>query len=367
MHLFKIISFIFFSSIIFAQNYSLESVDDCAACHDEIVQQWQTSMHALSTLDQDVLYRGMYEWAKEDTKGKITKKCKNCHTPYFYLSDTMLVNKEDRKRPVDCLYCHSIDSLHLEPKFSPMKYAANDNSLSDYHTIQGRDHFENEKLCMQCHAELINPNQVAICTTGDEFYNQSENKSKCQSCHMPNVKGYKSSESDSVSNVHTHAFLGPHNEEFLKGSVKISGKVNGNTLTITIDNSKTPHSFPTGTPLRMVLLKVIGLDRNGKIVYQNWQKNPVNEDKQALFARMFMDEKGNMPSPPWRAVKVGNESRLKPGEVRKITYKLPDAVSKISAKLFFQLAPVPILNKLKIDDPYLRKAHLIDEIEMELN
>ena len=362
-----ILSIFFTSSIILAQNASLESVDDCVACHEEIVQQWQGSMHALSTLDKDVLYRGMYEWAKQDTKGKITKKCKNCHTPYFFLKDTLLVSQIDRERPVDCIYCHSIDSIHQESKFSSIKYAANDNNSSDYHTILSRDHFKNEKLCMLCHAELINPNQVAICTTGDEFYNQSESKSTCQSCHMPKVQGHKSAASDSISDIHAHTFYGPHNEEFLKGSIKISGVVIGNKLKIAIDNSKTPHSYPTGTPLRMVILKVIGLNQDGKIVYQNWQKNPVNEDKQAVFARMFMDDKGKMPSPPWRAVKVGHESRLKPGEVRSITYELPDEVSKISAKLFFQLAPIPILNKLKIDDPYLRKAHLIDEIELEIN
>ncbi|MEJ2544023.1 MAG: multiheme c-type cytochrome [Calditrichaceae bacterium] len=367
MYIIKILSFILISSMIFAEDYTLETVDDCAACHDEIAQQWQSSMHALSTLDKDVLYRGMYEWAKEDTQGKITKKCKNCHTPYFYLSDTILVTKEVRERSVDCLYCHSIDSLHMEPKFSSMKYAANDNDLSDFHIVKERSHFENEKLCMQCHAELTNPNQVAICTTGDEFYNQSESQSNCQSCHMPKVKGYKSAESDSASDMHAHTFSGPHSKDFLKGSLKLSAEVKENKLIIAVDNSKTPHSYPTGTPLRMVILKVIGLNQEGKIVYQNWHKNPVAEDKKAVFARMFADEKDNMPSPPWRAVKVGHESRLKPGEVRKINYALPEGIKTVSAKLFFQLAPAPILAKLKIDDPYLKTPHLIDEITMELN
>ena len=219
---------------------------------------------------------------------------------------------------------------------------------------------------MLCHAELTNPNQVAICTTGDEFYNQSENKSKCQSCHMPALKGYKSAGSDSITDIRAHTFLGPHNADFLKGSLKISGNADGNRLTITVDNSKTPHSYPTGTPLRMVILKVIGLDRDGKVIYQNWQKNPIEEDKQAVFARMFADEKDNIPSPPWRAARVASESRLKPGEIRKIRYDLPEGVKTITAKLFFQLAPAPILTKLKIDDPYLKTPHLIDEITVEL-
>ena len=367
MNLMKTLTLLLICSTVFSQNHTLQSVDDCAACHAKFVQQWQGSMHALSTLDKDVLYRAMYEWAEKDTKGKITKNCKNCHTPYYALQDSSAINITDRARPVDCMYCHSIDSLQNEPVFSSIKFSANDNYKSDYHIILKREHFANEKLCMLCHAALINPNQVAICITGDEYYNQSKNKKTCQSCHMPVMRINKLSGTDSLLNIHSHSFLGPHDEDFLKNSLKISGNVTGNKLEISIDNSNTPHSYPTGTPLRIVLLKVIGLNKGGKIVFQNWLKNPVKEDNQAVFARMFTDEKGNMPCPPWQAVKVAQESRLKPGEIRILTYNLPAEVSKISAKVFFQLAPIPILNKLKINDPYLRKAHLIDEIKLEIN
>jgi len=349
------------------QNYTLESVDDCKTCHLEIAEQWQESMHAKSTLDEDPLYRGMHEWAREDTRGKITEKCKDCHTPYYNLQDSLVNSDPIRQRPVDCVYCHSIEEIHKTPVFSDVKYSSSNNSKSDYHIVEARDHFKNEQLCMKCHAELTNPNQVAVCTTGDEYYNQSAQKKSCQSCHMPLQTGLKSVQSDSASEIRAHTFYGPHDKDFLMNSVQISGKVEKNILEISIDNSEIPHSFPTGTPLRMVLLKVIGFNNEDKIVYQNWEKNPVKEDGKAVFARMFADEKGNMPAPPWRAVKVGKETRLKPGEIRKITYELPEGISRITAKLFFQLAPAPILNKLKIDDPYLKTAHLINEFELKIN
>ncbi|MEJ2055999.1 MAG: multiheme c-type cytochrome, partial [Calditrichaceae bacterium] len=119
-----LIFIMFLFSNVFSQGYKLESADDCAACHQDIFKQWQGSMHAKSTLDSDPLYRAMFEWASEDTKGKITLKCKNCHMPYYNLNDSLIDNNVIRERPVDCLYCHSVEDIHKAPVFSDIKYSA---------------------------------------------------------------------------------------------------------------------------------------------------------------------------------------------------------------------------------------------------
>lgn len=354
-------------SLLWGQNYQLESNADCQVCHEDIYQQWQQSRHARSTADNDVLYRGMLQWASEDTEGRITAKCKNCHTPYFSTQDNPLISNSHRERPVDCVYCHSIDSLPLNPVFSNIKYSSRENNRSEYHQIKMRKHFKNEELCLQCHAELSNPNQVAICVTGNEYYEQSALQTNCQTCHMPDIAGYKATQNDSLTQLKSHAFLGPHNPSFLNGSLKLTGKYENKQLTVYLDNSKTPHGYPTGTPLRMVLLKVIGLDANDKIVYQNWKVNPVMEDPKSVFVRLFEDKNKNFPVPPWQATAIRMETRLRAGEVRKIVYEINEAVRRINVKLFFQLAPLPILNRLKIDDPYLRTSHLIDELTLVLN
>lgn len=354
-------------TFVFGQKYQLESSEDCATCHENIYNQWIGSMHAKSTLDKDILYNAMYTWAMKDTKGKIAQKCKNCHYPYYFLEDTTESTQIDKSRPVDCLYCHAIGDIHKAPVFSEKKYSSENNTNSDYHIIEKRDHYTNEKICMLCHAELSNPKNVPICITGNEYYNQNTSKQSCQSCHMPVLQGLKSSECDSSESIRAHTFVGPHNKDFLYKSLKLYGHFNGDTLNITVDNSEIPHGYPTGTPLRMVLLKVIGFDENNKIIYQNWKVNPVVEDQQAVFARLFEDEENNFPVPPWRASNVKIDTRLKPQEIRNIKYEVPVSVKSVSAKVFFLLAPIPILNQLKIDDPYLRTAHLIDQIEIEVN
>ena len=354
------------TTILYAQHYTLESASDCAGCHETVYEQWQNSMHYKSTLDRDILYQGMYNWAVEDTKGKLASKCKSCHTPYNALQEDSLVTDTDYNRPVDCVYCHSIDSSSHPPVFSLTKYSSNENIESDYHKIEERDHFKNEQICMLCHKELSNPAGIPICITGDEFYNQDtrEEKPMCQECHMPQKPQSKSADLENHEEPSAHSFLGPHNPEFLSKSLGLSGSVEGNKLTITVENSKTPHAYPTGSPLRLVILKVIGFDENKKMIYQNWKANPVIEDPNAVFARLFADKEGNAPVPPWKAASIRMESRLKPGENREIVYELPKAVQSVAVKLFFQLAPVPILKRLKIDDPFLNTPHLIDEFQL---
>jgi len=367
MPLFVRLLLVLFTPVLaFAQYTQLETAEDCQACHEDIYQAWAGSMHARSTLSTNVLYRGMFTWASEETKGAIARQCKNCHTPYFSLQDQDLVTYTDRERPVDCLFCHSIDNLHRDPVFSEVKFSSRDNERSDYHRIRAREHFSNEELCMLCHAQLTNPHEVPICVTGEEYYGQKEGQPACQSCHMPLMQGYRSSESDSASLIRSHAFVGPYTPAFLEKSLQLSAQYADETLTVTIDNSQTPHGYPTGSPLRMVLLKVIGFDANNKIIYQNWKGNPVEEDQQAVLVRFFADAEQNFPVPPWKARSVRMDTRLKPGEIRNIVYSINQEVKQLSIQLFFLLAPAPILNRLQIDDPYLRKAHLIDQISLTI-
>lgn len=61
---------------------------------------------------------------------------------------------------------------------------------------------------------------------------------------------------------------------------------------------------------------------------------------------------------------TAEQDELYAGEVRILTYQLPENVKKAYVFLTFRLAPLFILNKLKIDDPYLKSAHLISEHQL---
>ncbi len=367
MKIITVIFLVFFAAMMLAaQDYKLESSADCAVCHEAIYDDWQQSMHARSTAEADPLYQGMRAWASEETRGKSEKLCNRCHYPYSQIQDNKLISEDDTGRAVDCVYCHSIENVDKPARFSSTKYSARSNNKSDYHVIEARPHFEREALCFKCHADFTNPKGTHICITAVEYEGYAGEKGACNRCHMPLKKGLRSSASEPDS-VHSHHFSGPHTEGFLKGTLKLTMAAKDKMVEIAIDNSDTPHAYPTGSPLRSVVLKVMGFDDSGKLVYQNWKSDPVAEDKQAAFVRIFSDEAGNAPVPPWRASEVKSDTRLKAGEQRMLSYQMPENVTSVKSALYFRLAPPQILKKLKIDDPYLNASHLIKECSLKLN
>ncbi|MGD9898854.1 MAG: multiheme c-type cytochrome [Calditrichaceae bacterium] len=356
---FMIIFLFVFIVVASAQDISRETSLDCAQCHSRIYEDWSRSMHALSTPDKDILYQKMMNWAIDDTKGKAAGLCKKCHMPFEESTLT--------KNPVDCIYCHSMENSAGRILLSKTKYSAHDNDQSEYHKIEARDHFKNGQLCMVCHSKLVNAMDVDICITGIEYESSGNNAKSCQSCHMPLVTGSNSDDLSSSGMISQHSFLGPHDENFLKESLRLDLKYADSRLTVIIDNSATPHAYPTGTPLRTVILKVAGYDADGRITFENWKNDPLAEDRHAVFNRVFEDDEHQFPVMPWRAAGVKIDTRIKAGEIRELEYKVPGITKKISAKLLFRLAPENILDHLQIDDPYLRKAHLINQSELILN
>ncbi|MBD3223900.1 MAG: hypothetical protein GF313_04175 [Caldithrix sp.] len=339
-----------------------EKAEECGVCHEEIFQQWQTSMHHSSTADKDILYKKMMAWAVEDTKGKAKKMCRQCHYPYAMFESPVVSQTVANERSIDCAYCHSIDQIDMPSVFTKTKYSRNNNTQSEYHTIEAREHFTNNELCFKCHDVLTNPNKVHICITGMEYDTQNKRQS-CNHCHMPQLPASNADNKDG-GYLASHQFAGPHNADFIKGSLGLKYVLDKDSLIITVDNSATPHAYPTGSPLRQVILKVEGFNKNEQKVFQNWQENPFKEAPEALFVRLFAGKDGNFPVPPWRAVEVERDTRLKAGKKRQVTYSIPVNTHSINLQLLFRLAPVTILNKLNIDDPYLRKAHLIRQVDI---
>lgn len=357
-----LLSFIFLFltvSHVLAQDHPMEEAPECAQCHSRIYDDWSRSMHALSTPEKDILYQKMMNWAIEDTKGKAAVLCKKCHMPF---DEPNYANN-----PVDCIYCHSVENPDGRLVLSKIKYSSEANNLSDYHKIEAREHFKDGQICLLCHAELVNADNVNICTTGIEYKNAADVRKTCQECHMPLVKGAKSDVSSANGLVSAHTFLGPHDENFIRESLGLDLKYLDTRVTVKIDNSATPHSYPTGTPLRTVVLKVVGYNADGQIIFENWKNDPLSEDRQAVFNRVFEDKEHNFPVMPWRADGVKIDTRIKAGEIRHIEYIIPATTKKIDAKLVFRLAPERILDHLQIDDPYLRKPHLINQSELIIN
>ncbi len=361
----KAIAFsLFWVSILFAGS-QFQPAGACGQCHDDIYEAWLKSMHANASVQKDPLFKGMVEWAARDSGGKLTKKCIGCHSPMNSLFKPTGPDKHAAEEGVTCQFCHGAKEISgfqsaRDIKIDPDSIYGNQSiPQGEAHAVTYRDFFSNGNICLPCHAEMKNGRGLKVCATGEEWesYRRQTGKS-CPDCHMPQEEG-----------VRSHLFPGTQNGTLLKNAVdmKIAFNPGDREVAITLTNSGAGHALPTGTPLRMVILKVIGIDNNGSVVWENWKENPIKEDRSGLFMKILGDAKGNGPVPPWQATQILYERRLMPGEPVTIRYRPEDQrIRKFSAKLLYRLAPPPIPAKFGITDAHFTQPKLIVEKDYEI-
>jgi len=361
----KTIYFIFISfSLTFSQNNFI-SASKCGECHQEIFEEWQSSMHARATSLKDPLFNGMYQLAIKETEGKLKSKCVVCHSPMSAVFHTISMEEEFNQEGITCQFCHSTTHINGYQSAKNMEleldtvYSDNPDPENSAHPSVHREFFNNSELCLPCHAIMKNPKDLEVCATGAEWKAYYETTRKnCQDCHMPIPNGNKS-----------HLFAGTHQNDLLKNSVEmnLSHSDSLREFTITLTNIGAGHAIPTGTPLRMVMLKVFAYDSSGNILWENWKVNPIKEDKNGLFMKIMADAEGNGPVPPWRATQTIFERRLMPGEATVVNYQLPKGeIYDVEARLLYRFAPEMILERLGITDPHFLKSRIIVQKGMKI-
>jgi len=168
--------------------------------------------------------------------------------------------------------------------------------------------------------------------------------------------------------VRGHDFPGAYSPAQLKKAAKLilDAKEFGGEVITTVEvvNEGTAHLLPTGPPARMIFLKVSALNHNGEEIWSNFTDNPVVQDPYGVFHIVFANAEGKVPSMPWLASKIVKDTRLRPEETRRLVYKFPaSGVAKVKAKLFYRLAPLPLLDKFEITEESLRKPYLMAQVE----
>ncbi|MBF0370856.1 MAG: cytochrome c family protein [Magnetococcales bacterium] len=352
------------------------SATACGECHQAIFQQWAGSMHANSTALNDPIHGAMYgalvgdpkqEGAKHKKSGKYPI-CLQCHAPNAARDGkTKLDAMPAYAEGVNCVACHTISSFkgtsspEGKPQLGAKAYDFSGSSLQGPHgAFNGSDAvvspgsgtdekasnpfphtgnatlFKGGDFCLGCHDQRKNPNKVPVCATGPEL-RESGNTVICQSCHMPVTDGFAN-----------HAMSGGHDPAMIKRGVILDLKAEksdgGIAAKVTLTNPLA-HNFPTGAPFRNVVLKLTGLDADGKVVWKNFQKNAMKEDKKAVLMLKLVGKDGKPIAPP-AATKIGGDSRLKPAEVRVLDYTIDAAnVATVRAELFYNLLPPPIIKK----------------------
>ena len=350
--------FLFLIAAGIAHSQELQSSQICASCHNAIYKEWQTSRHAASTSASNPFYAAMRKWAISVGDEKTAQKCNRCHMPFSALNATEETVLRLQNEGVACDVCHATkkSGAWLEIGETNVKYGPLDDAVSAVHKSEYSAFHTSSSQCLTCHANLENEHGILSCATEIEYKQSSFYKDgvTCQDCHMPSVKS-KVAELGKIRRVSAHNFYGGYNAEMLKNCASITLAAKGDTSLLTISakikNRTVGHALPTGSPLRVVYLKLQALDVNGAVVWQNFKRNPIKEDPQSVFMKLLEDESGKAPVPPWEAAEVKFDQRLLPGEERPLEYELVEShAARILAELYYRLAPPALIKKLNLEE-----------------
>jgi len=395
------------------------SAEVCKNCHQEIFRQWQDSMHAKSTALADPIHGTFYQQEVGDPKaeGQLHKKmgnfpvCLGCHAPNAARDKTTKLDaKPAYSEGVNCVACHTLGKFKgIKGEDGKLRLGLAAYELSD--TLQGPSGFpmavqkltasgdmfggavdelgtdqkpnphlgeavefrgqpiqalpldanalqlKTSNACMGCHDQRNNPQGVPLCQTGNE-YMEGASKAVCQSCHMAVTGG-----------LSDHSMGGGHNQGMLKRSIVFTldtdAKDGKTQAKVRLQNLQ-PHAMPTGAPFRNLHLILTAYNAAGEVVWQNAEGHPAKADPQAYFSYNMVDDKG-MPAPPPTATKAGDDTRLKPHEVRELAYEIPaEGVVVVRAELYYSLLWPALAEKFTNLPEEVRKPVLIAAAESEI-
>lgn len=342
----------------------VDEPETCAVCHAAVYGEWTESMHARAHQDADPIFGAMRRF-RLGLGQPIEGKCANCHAP------RSKVVPEAAHTGVSCATCHNIEKIHPGEEAGGAKqieFARNDRMVSARNIENGRSPVhsngpahpalaDGQTLCLTCHGFHRNPAKVPVCTTGSELEQNSE-AGTCVDCHMPEVRGPSGAVGRRESH-RSHAFLGPHrsfedrDRRILEDAADLSVRLERGRVRVTVSN-RSGHAFPSGFPGRMGVVSVVGRDRRGRTVWKNFDRNPMKESPESVFNKVYADAEGRPTLPPL-AKKLLRDSRLKPAEVRTLTFRVPRSVAEVEARLTYRLLPPPAGERIGLEAPHLTR------------
>ncbi len=246
----------------------------CAACHQEIYEEWATSMHAKAYIDP--LFQAY--WRKDNN----IWICLNCHTPLQNQQEFIITGfeKGDIKKPaikkndayipelkeegITCAVCHVRDGVILGPY-------GNTNAP---HPTKYEPSLKSTAICDRCHQVPGEKTTLYIanpCNTSEEFHGgpYAAKGYICQTCHMPEVErpiatGFP------IRKVGKHLWSGGYSPDIVKKAFMLSldkktanGSVN---LILNIKNIGAGHKVPTGDPDRYITVHFDVINKKGEIL-----------------------------------------------------------------------------------------------------
>jgi hypothetical protein len=304
----------------------------CKRCHERVFEEWETS--PLSKSIHSPAFRASLDAYLNFSGGKDKALCFRCHAPHvreFPDQAQLFVDQAKSGDPsldgVACSQCHLIKQVDRSKHPPEPKYELGSKTLygpyKDY--VQNLAHqsmelglFQKSDLCLNCHQSV--PTAGNLGKANDLLGNWDQSQAvksgkECQSCHMPEQVG-ESANGEKKRKVANHTFpgrIGKLRQEAAK--LDVQTKIDGDKTTVTVKvQSLVPHNLPTTHPAWASV--VLDLEIKGKNL------KTVFADKR-VYGRTYADAKGQKTIFDFEAVKVLEDTVLKPEETRVETFTFP--------------------------------------------
>ncbi len=356
----------------------------CKRCHERVFEEWETS--PLSRSIHSPAFRASLDAFLASPAGKDKAMCFRCHAPHvreFSNQVQLFINQAKAGDPsldgVACAQCHLIKQVDRTKQPPEPKYELESKTVYGPYkdSVQNRAHqsmelglFQKSDLCLNCHQSV--PSAAVLGKTNDLLGNWDQSKAvksgkECQTCHMPEQVG-ESANGEKKRKTANHTFpgrIGKLRQEAVKLDVKT--KIEGENTTVMVKvQSLVPHNLPATHPAWATV--VLDLDIKGKNL------KTVFTDKR-VYGRVYQDAKGQKTSFDFEAVKVLEDTVLKPEEMRveTFTFPTPKDTRTFDVELTLNYAPItgpaPFLQRIEAEaskgsqDPVFQPVEIVKYAE----
>ncbi|MCA9470768.1 MAG: cytochrome c family protein [Nitrospirales bacterium] len=252
---------------------------DCGTCHQEIYEEWKTSIHAHAF--DDPFFQAYWK------KDQHVFVCLNCHAPLENQQPMLIQDIPDNRveraiqipnyrydkaferEGVTCAVCHVRDGVIHGP--------FGDSAAP--HPTKFDPAFRSTEICHRCHSVVSGPFQFyngGPCGTYAEYEGEFFMKEKgliCQSCHMPEVTR-PVAKGGPIRHGRRHLWRGGHDADMIKRAIAVQvaadppQPVLGERVdfSLTLINAGAGHKIPTGDPDRHFSVEFYVRDGQGKVI-----------------------------------------------------------------------------------------------------
>ena len=192
---------------------------ECAGCHPNHYDEWQTSMHAYAF--EDPVFQKLNNLAQQRSNNTVDQFCLKCHAPIASALGDLPPGFDpaqtgfNTRRGIHCDVCHvanevprglSIKNWHLD---RVRRGTIPNPQANTFHQSDFRPDMSFSNFCATCHDIEAPDGTFFLEMTNTEWDNSvfAGMGIECQNCHMPAYQG-TAAEGGPQRTVHRHTFVG---------------------------------------------------------------------------------------------------------------------------------------------------------------